>query len=668
MAVTQYIGARYVPLLADPMEWDGTRTYEPLTIVLYQGNSYTSRQYVPVGIDILNEDYWAPTGNYNAQVEAYRQEVRAFQGRLNTVETKTGELETGLEDEASTRETADTQLQTNITAEATARIAADAELTTSIANEATTRANADTAIQTSIASETGAREAADTALDGRIAAIASNVANLSESVEAIQNRIRIGSFYTTPVYKGSFTAYNGFCQDALGNRKPYLQQGMTYTENNNFAFFLINKDSTTCDVWVGNTNKPSSHSDTVNNRIGVVASGLTNVGHANCVEYDPENQRYYVITGDPANAIVALNSDFTLFNRGTFPPISQPDTYGSGYGAVLHDRKTGDWFAIQDDSGRIFNFDPETVQCTPTGNSINWGRINQGLALYDNVLVAVTDGGADPHSYLYALDCFDITTGEHIASFALPEATSHYPLGEIEDVSFDDNGVLYLACLLRYEGTLDYCGTSMLCSVDIFKGSTGYDGKRNNYTQPPLVFMEPKYQGFYSNGTYEYPAKSLDELSHMLAVMPHTRTVKCGLESSWSTGSDAQEWFGFLQLTGVQCTIQFNSDNHATIMGGIIARDNTVLKLRNKVQLKGWFGQSGQAFIRADDSIVLAQDIQITENAASGATTYTGVFDIPGTGMLWARNVTKPSSLNMTKTAFTGGFGYVLGNPKAGSL
>ena len=54
MAVTQYVGARYVPLFADPLEWDKTRAYEPLTIVYHNGNSYTSRQYVPVGIEITN--------------------------------------------------------------------------------------------------------------------------------------------------------------------------------------------------------------------------------------------------------------------------------------------------------------------------------------------------------------------------------------------------------------------------------------------------------------------------------------------------------------------------------------------------------------------------------------------------------------------------------------
>lgn len=74
--VTQYIGARYVPMFADPIVWDSTRPYEPLTIVLYQGNSFTTRQYTPAGIDIANAAFWAQTGNYNAQIELYRREIK----------------------------------------------------------------------------------------------------------------------------------------------------------------------------------------------------------------------------------------------------------------------------------------------------------------------------------------------------------------------------------------------------------------------------------------------------------------------------------------------------------------------------------------------------------------------------------------------------------------
>lgn len=80
--VRQYVGARYVPVFADPLEWSDAIGYEPLTVVLHEGNSYTSRQSVPVGIDIGNATYWAETGNYNAQIEAYRQEVLTYDGRI----------------------------------------------------------------------------------------------------------------------------------------------------------------------------------------------------------------------------------------------------------------------------------------------------------------------------------------------------------------------------------------------------------------------------------------------------------------------------------------------------------------------------------------------------------------------------------------------------------
>lgn len=87
MAVTQYVGARYVPLFADPLEWDKTKAYEPLTIVYHNGNSYTSRQYVPVGIEIANTSYWALTGNYNAQIEQYRTEVQRYDARITANDT-----------------------------------------------------------------------------------------------------------------------------------------------------------------------------------------------------------------------------------------------------------------------------------------------------------------------------------------------------------------------------------------------------------------------------------------------------------------------------------------------------------------------------------------------------------------------------------------------------
>lgn len=73
-----------MPLFSDPIDWDRTKTYEPLTIVYHQGNSYTSRQSVPEGVAITDTTYWALTGNYNAQIEQYRKETAS---KLSTVTT-----------------------------------------------------------------------------------------------------------------------------------------------------------------------------------------------------------------------------------------------------------------------------------------------------------------------------------------------------------------------------------------------------------------------------------------------------------------------------------------------------------------------------------------------------------------------------------------------------
>lgn len=83
MATTEYIGARYVPkFFTNPTtgstEWVDTVTYEPLTIATYNGYSYTSKRFVPVGIAITNTAYWALTGNFNGQVAVYVEQVAAL--------------------------------------------------------------------------------------------------------------------------------------------------------------------------------------------------------------------------------------------------------------------------------------------------------------------------------------------------------------------------------------------------------------------------------------------------------------------------------------------------------------------------------------------------------------------------------------------------------------
>ena len=89
MAVTQYIGARYVPLFYtasdNSNDWEAGVLYEPLTIVMYLNQSYTSKKQVPasVGNPADNPEYWILTGGYNAQVAQLAQDVQDLDDRLD---------------------------------------------------------------------------------------------------------------------------------------------------------------------------------------------------------------------------------------------------------------------------------------------------------------------------------------------------------------------------------------------------------------------------------------------------------------------------------------------------------------------------------------------------------------------------------------------------------
>lgn len=86
MATRQYIGARYVPKFANPIEWTNNKAYEALEIVTYNNDSYTSRIPVPINTDITNETYWVKTSNFNAQLEAVYEELAELEQSIKAAE------------------------------------------------------------------------------------------------------------------------------------------------------------------------------------------------------------------------------------------------------------------------------------------------------------------------------------------------------------------------------------------------------------------------------------------------------------------------------------------------------------------------------------------------------------------------------------------------------
>ena len=86
MANNVYIGARYVPKFDG--DYDATKVYEPLTIVMYNGSSYTSKRTVLAGILPTNTDYWANTGNLNGMITALQNAINNINNTISDYNKK----------------------------------------------------------------------------------------------------------------------------------------------------------------------------------------------------------------------------------------------------------------------------------------------------------------------------------------------------------------------------------------------------------------------------------------------------------------------------------------------------------------------------------------------------------------------------------------------------
>lgn len=83
-----YKGLKAVLSFADPIQWNKASTYDALTVVWDDAThgSYASKRPVPQNIELTNEFYWLRTADLDAQVEMYRQEVKALEGRVTANE------------------------------------------------------------------------------------------------------------------------------------------------------------------------------------------------------------------------------------------------------------------------------------------------------------------------------------------------------------------------------------------------------------------------------------------------------------------------------------------------------------------------------------------------------------------------------------------------------
>lgn len=209
---SMYIGARYVPIFADPVEWNDEREYEPLTIVIHNGDCYTSKCYVPKGAQLPpypegQTKYWVKTSDYNYQfadlkktvldlsrlVEQFQKDNKEFTDLINGWNEKVQQWEnemTAWGERLDTVESNITDLTASLNAEIDRAKAAEQANAAAIAQETADRKQAiselETAYKAADAAEAQARADADNALSDRITANKTDIDAL-KAEQAIQN-------------------------------------------------------------------------------------------------------------------------------------------------------------------------------------------------------------------------------------------------------------------------------------------------------------------------------------------------------------------------------------------------------------------------------------------------------------------------------------------------
>jgi chromosome segregation ATPase len=199
-----------VPIFADPIEWDIHRSYESLTIVTHDGESYTSKCNVGPGIDITNTRYWAKTGAYNAQVEQYKNEVKDLSSQVSGFASDNAEFREKIDqftkDNAEMKNTvAEDKARVDALAErvATAETEIDglqattAQHTTEIADlhakdedlqrQITSNDNDIAALQAKDTEQDSRLNGIDTKLKSHDASIAQNTADIAKNTKNIQD-------------------------------------------------------------------------------------------------------------------------------------------------------------------------------------------------------------------------------------------------------------------------------------------------------------------------------------------------------------------------------------------------------------------------------------------------------------------------------------------------
>ena len=484
MATTQYIGARYVPLFAEPLDWSIDSVYEALTIVYYAGNSYTSRQAVPKGIDITNEKYWALTGNYNAQIEAYRKEVAAMDGRV-------------------------TENAQNIADEVTRAVAQEAAIKTIIDNE-TSRA---TKAENQLSSDIAANEKNVSDLQTQVNELVSDTLRFKIKIRDAQDHSYLFSNPPAPAWD----SVQGCCYTKDGKFAILLAPGLVYYRQNSTSYLncCVIKEFDSDGVLI-RTSSPIK------------------CGHGNSITYNPITNELliannYQLVGDTDETRTESN----LVTRVSYSNLSKiadfsVSSLGTVCNCISYDNKSKKLMAFNTDVFKCIYLD--TSSYSAVGSAI---EITGYQEFYNNTVLAFDESRRQaavlfgdkivcntymPNLFLF----FNINDTSKIEKYVACE--DMYTM-EAEDFDIDADGNIILSFHKRFynrSSTQEY--VSNMFSIEESNLFTNYynlnwaDGSAVSAQR--FIDVNPTTSNVIQNGSTNCPCKTV--------MQAYLEWLKCG--------------------------------------------------------------------------------------------------------------------------------------------
>lgn len=404
----QYIGARYVPIFGrkdeESIEWDNTGAYEPLTVVLYQGNSYTSRQYVPVGVDITNQAFWALTGNYNAQVEQYRRETQA------AIETANSALDT-------VTQLGEILPRSEFSSIATVKDYIDGKITDL---GQTVNSNIDAVSALLPASEFSDSSTVKDAID----ATNDKVDELAGTI--IQNMLD--------------TSY-------IGNLPIHMIRLQNDSTCNTQGACLLNDNEMICCLGAVSAAKPESYIYRVNIRTQVVENEYVRLfGHCNSICYNSVTNKLYMVPMYDEN--YALYNVIYVIDINTFN-IENTITVDSAFllRTIMFDKETKKMY-VGDSQFRLREFNYITNQLSDSIIELNVSQaisylpaaqqrlLDNDIKIYNEKFYFFTSYGTNNNPQLYIFDL----TGNLLACTNINQFCGHMTVREPEGFDFNSVG------------------------------------------------------------------------------------------------------------------------------------------------------------------------------------------------------------------------------------